>query len=147
MTISMDVFLKENNKSVKQVGYIGSKNIVDADNKPVIWTITLLSTKEFQRLARRGEATPVIDKHGSVTGMKNNTEAGIKVMEELIQRCVTYPNLSDAKLQDSWGVVGEIELAQAMLNAGEFTDLSHAVVQAHGIDCGDPVELIEQAKN
>lgn len=59
--------------------------------------------------------------------------------------CVVYPNLKDAELQDSYGVIGESELLSAMLLSGEYQRLVNEVNRINGFkSMGD---LIEEAKN
>ena len=62
----------------------------------------------------------------------------------LAAESVVYPDLHDAELQKSYGVMGADKLVVAMLTAGEFTRLSEAVQQASGFDLE---ESIEDAKN
>ena len=59
--------------------------------------------------------------------------------------CVKYPDLKNAKLQDSWGVMGEEALLQAMLTAGEYTSLCCAVL-SHNAFPDRMQTLYEQAK-
>lgn len=67
-------------------------------------------------------------------------------IEKFVAASITYPNLKDAELQKSWGVMGEIELLRVMLLPGEFTEASNIAQEISGYD-KDINELVEEAKN
>lgn len=143
----MDAFLKQNVTVPNQVGYVASNKFKDSEGKLIPWKIKILETKEFNKIMSKNTPTKIIDKNGNNKGKMTEIEQGFAVMETLIERCVVYPNLNDSALQDSWGVIGAVELAQKMLTPGEFTDLASAIQQAHGFDSGTQCDLIEETKN
>lgn len=53
-------------------------------------------------------------------------------LAEVIARCVVFPDLRDAALQDSYGVLGAGRLLEKMLTAGEFALLRDAVEEING---------------
>jgi hypothetical protein len=59
---------------------------------------------------------------------------------------VAYPNLNDAELQNSYGVMGAEALLEAMLTAGEYITLSGKVAEINGFN-ESVEELVEEAKN
>ena len=56
-----------------------------------------------------------------------------------------FPDLTDAGLQDSWGVAKPEELVGALLIGGEFDDYVAKVFQANGFQTEE--ELADEAKN
>ncbi|MCT4686085.1 phage tail assembly chaperone [Vallitalea sp.] len=67
-------------------------------------------------------------------------------IEKFVAASITFPNLKDAELQKSWGVIGEINLLRVMLLPGEFTEASNTAQEISGYD-KDINELVEEAKN
>ena len=67
-------------------------------------------------------------------------------MSELCAKCVVYPDLKNAKLQDAYGVMGEAELLKEMLLSGEYTRLVLEVTKINGFDT-DLNKMVEEAKN
>lgn len=53
-------------------------------------------------------------------------------LAEVIAACVVFPDLKDAALQDSYGVLGAGRLLEKMLTAGEFAALREAVEEING---------------
>lgn len=60
-------------------------------------------------------------------------------------RCTVFPDLNNAELQDSWGVMKPEELLGAMLIGGEFDDYVTEVFRANGFQTEN--ELVDEAKN
>ncbi len=65
-----------------------------------------------------------------------------RYLMRLTAACVAEPELSDAALQKSWGVLGEEALLAKMLTAGEFAKLSE---RAQAV-CGFDVSVREMAE-
>lgn len=64
----------------------------------------------------------------------------------LIAACCVEPNFKDAALQAKFGVMGEEELIEKLLAAGQYADLLRAVSEVNGFGT-DINDLIEEAKN
>ena len=64
---------------------------------------------------------------------------------KIAARCTVFPNLNDAELQASYGVMGAEKLITTMLTAGEFEDYSAKILELNGFSASD--ELIDEAKN
>ena len=64
----------------------------------------------------------------------------------LAVQCVKYPDLNNAELQNSYGVMGAVTFLKTMLKPGEYQDLLKKVQEINGFDVGQD-ELVEQAKN
>ena len=57
-----------------------------------------------------------------------------RYLTRLTAACVAEPDLEDAQLQRSWGVMGAEELLRRMLSAGEFARLLERVQAVCGFD-------------
>lgn len=60
--------------------------------------------------------------------------------------CTVAPNLNDASLQDSYGVMSADELLKAMLLPGEYADYLAKVQEICGFD-KSVQDLVDDAKN
>lgn len=72
-----------------------------------------------------------------------------KYLEKVIVETTVYPDLKNAELQSNWGVMGAVELLQAMkskMTDGEYSSWSNVVSEINGYD-KELQELIEEAKN
>lgn len=72
-----------------------------------------------------------------------------KYSANLIIETTTYPDLKNAELQKSWGVLGAEDLLNTMkskLADGEYSDWATAVSEINGYN-KDIKELVEEAKN
>ena len=66
-------------------------------------------------------------------------------LAEVIARCVVFPDLRDAALQDSYKAMGAEKLITTMLTPGEFEDYSAKVLEVNGFQ--NVQELVDEAKN
>ena len=60
-------------------------------------------------------------------------------------RCTVFPDLSNAELQNDWGVAKPEELLGKLLIGGEFDDYVTEVFQLNGFKTEN--ELVDEAKN
>ena len=108
------------------------------NGKPVPFVIKPISEKENELLLRKYT--------------KKDKRTGQEVLDRtayshaLVAAAVVYPDLKNAELQKAYGVLGEVELLNAMLTIGEYATLSQAVTELSGLD-EDINDLIEDAKN
>ncbi len=106
------------------------------EGKPVPFIIRPITQKENEQLIKKYTRK---DKKGTETF--NRTE----YVQALTASAVVFPNLSDAKLQEKYGL-GETESLKNMLLVGEYATLAQAVQSLSGLDT-DINEDIEEAKN
>ena len=69
-----------------------------------------------------------------------------KYLGLLATQCVKFPDLNNAELQNSYGVMGADALLKTMLKPGEYQDLLKKIQEINGFDTGMD-ELVEEAKN
>ncbi len=139
---TLDAFLAQNALKPENEKIVISDRFRDKDGKPVEWEIRALTQAEDEKIRRA--ATRVT---GGRRGRPKTTEVDVYLYNlKTVVAAVVYPNLNDARLQDSYGVHGAEDLINKMLTAGEFTELFVAINELSGFDI-DGEELEEQAKN
>jgi hypothetical protein len=106
------------------------------DGKPVPFIIRPITQKENEQLIKKHTRK---DKKGTETFQRT------EYVQALTASAVVFPNLSDAKLQDIYGL-GEAETLKNMLLIGEYATLAQEVQTLSGLD-SDINEEIEEAKN
>ena len=107
------------------------------DGKPVPFVIRPITQKENEQLLKKHTKR---DKRG------NEFFDRTGYVHELTASAVVFPDLKNAELQQTYGVLGETELLKAMLYVGEFATLAQAVQELSGLDV-DINEEIEEVKN
>jgi hypothetical protein len=139
---NLSAFLAQNVAQDENIKYVASKRFVE-DGKPVEWELQSVTseedeqirkscTKKVQVLGKRGQYAPETDYE--------------KYLGLLAARCVVFPNLNDAELQDSYKVMGADAVLKKMLKPGEYQDLLKKVQEINGFDIGLD-ELVDEAKN
>ena len=135
-------FLKQNAKIVTEVEYVASKRFTDENGDPIVWRIRVLTNKELEKL--RDKFTKKVFEPGT---RKSEEQFNVKEFtDELVTRTIAFPTLDDIDLQNSWGVSSEIDLVKAMLNGGEYTDLTRAIQEANGFETGFE-DKVKEVKN
>jgi hypothetical protein len=108
---------------------------------PIPWKISPISEEE--NAAIRKSCTHKVKGKNGVQIPETDYTA---YMAKLVARCVQFPNLHDAKLQESYKVRGADELAKKMLLSGEYAGLVAKVQEINGFD-RDVNELADDVKN
>lgn len=139
--MDFSAFMAENVIQAEPVEYAVSKRFHDKDGEAIKWKIRPFSAEENDRLIKsftkkirlpNGERSTQFDKE--------------RYMMASVMKAVIYPNLNDADLQDSYGVVSAEGLIKKMLLPGELDDLANAVAQALGFETS-VADDVEMAKN
>lgn len=142
MAENLSAFLKQNVEVVNETEYVASKRIKSADGDPIAWKIKTLPTEETEKM-RKKYTKRITDRITRQSEERFDTTA---YNEELLSKTITYPNLYDAELQDSWGVTEPVDLVKAMLTPGEYADLLAAATEAQGFDVGME-DKVNEVKN
>lgn len=142
MADNFKAFMAENAIKYNEVEYVASERFVDENGKPIPWRFRILTEAENNKI-RNQCIRRVTDAKTRQTTTEVNRD---KYNDMLIEKCVIYPNLNDAALQESYGAVGAVELAKTMLMPGEYTDLILAVDEANDFESG-MAEKIRRVKN
>lgn len=141
---NLKAFLKQNKKAKKTTQFAATKSLCDENGDPLLWTIRPLSTKKSAAI--RDECTievPVTGKPG-LYRQKVNTD---ELLRKMICAAVVEPDLHNAELQDSYGVMSAEALIVEMVdNPEEFGELATFVQEYSGID-ETLQEKVDEAKN
>ena len=125
------------------VEYIASTRFVDAKKKPVAWKIKAIDSDLDETIRKEcTKRVPIKGKRGQFT-METDTD---KYIAKVCVASTEYPNLNDAELQSSYGVMSGEALLKKMLKPGEYTDFKAKVMEVNGFDMSME-ELVDDAKN
>lgn len=140
---SLSAFLAENAEKTANVKYAASNRFKDEDGIPMEWEIQCITSGEDEALRKScTNRVPVPGKRGQAT---QETDYN-KYLGKLAVACTAYPDLNDAQLQNSYGVMGGDNLLKAMLLPGEYAEYLAQVQEVNGFDITFE-EKVEEAKN
>ena len=125
------------------VEYVASNRFVDAKKKPVAWKIKAIDSDLDEAI--RKECTKRVPIKGK-RGQFNMETDHDKYIAKLCVACTEYPNLNDAELQGSYGVMSAEALLKKMLKPGEYTEYKTKIMEVNGFDMSME-ELVDDAKN
>lgn len=110
--------------------------------KPVEWEIRSVSAGEDEAIRKScTKSVPIVGKKNQ---FKQEFDANL-YLAKLASIAVVFPDLNDAELQQSYGVMGSENLIRKMLYKDEFDALAEAIVSA--TDTDDINDLVDEAKN
>lgn len=136
-------FLSQNALKVENVKHIVSKRFLDEDGKPIPWEIRCLTSTEDETLRKAST------KRAPVPGKRNQFTQEVDYnlyLGRLAAKCTAFPNLDDAELQNSYGVMGADALLKTMLTPGEYADYLTKIQEVNGFEVTFE-ESVEEAKN
>jgi len=140
---NLKAFLAGNAVKVGTVKYAASKRFLGDDSKPIEWEIGCVTSSEDEAL--RKNAT----KRSPIPGKRNQFTSELDVnmyLGHLAAKCTIFPNLHDAELQSSHGVMGADTLLKTMLTPGEYAEYIMKVQEINGFDVSFE-DQVEEAKN
>lgn len=141
--MNLSSFLKQNALQQENVKYVASQRFLDENQKPIEWEIKTINSKDDELLRKLAmKKTQIAGKRGQYTQEIDTN----KYMGLLACACTVFPNLNDAELQNSYGVMCADELLKAMLLPGEYADYLLKVQEICGFDKSTQ-ELVDEAKN
>ena len=110
--MALEAFLRQNKKERETIKFPASKDFVDENGKPIDWTIRPLTSREAENIRKQVNRY----RKGGTVEIDNAL-----FNRKVAATCTVYPDLKNAELQDSYGVMGEEELIVEMLdNDGEY---------------------------
>lgn len=118
-----------------------SERFKDKEGKPIPWKIRGMSEEENEEI--RKSSTKMDKVKGGVKVPNLNTE---QYLAKMAVASVVYPNLKDAELLKSYGVLAADQLLRKMLLAGEYATLIEKVQEINGFD-KDINDLVDDVKN
>lgn len=137
----LSAFLAQNALAVENIRYTASRRFLDEAGAPVLWELRCITSAEDEAI-REGCTRRVPAAKGKYI---TETDAAL-YLGRLAAQCTVYPDLKDAALQDSYGVMGADSLLKAMLTPGEYADYLLKAQAVCGFDQTFE-ELVDEAKN
>ncbi|MCM3040744.1 phage portal protein [Paenibacillus motobuensis] len=137
---NLSLFFAQNVVSEISEEVIISPRFKNEAGKPVPWKLRSMTEEENEAI--RKSAQRKIKERGIVTLDTNSDE----YLAKLVVASVVFPDLKDAELQKSYGVLGADHLLRKMLLPGEYATLLQKVQEVNGFD-RDVNELAEEVKN
>ena len=141
MTKSFDAFLKTNKIEKENELIPVSNSFVDEDGNPILWEVRQLSNDEMKYI-KKTCVKQNRDKRGNVT-VETDTDKMVGLMAAM---STVYPDLKNAELQNSYGVMGEVPLLESMLSVGELLAYQQEINRINGFDVSFD-DKVEEAKN
>ncbi|HBG0293657.1 TPA: phage portal protein [Clostridioides difficile] len=143
----LNAFLSQNAIKVENRKYVASERFIDGEGKPIAWELKAIDSDRDRQLRKNSAIrVPVIGKKGKATGQYTSETDFNAYTLKLCVETIVFPDLHDAELQNSYGVMGAEELLTTMLTPGEYTDLSSEVGEVNGFDRTFE-DKVEEAKN
>jgi|SRR5690606_25624898 hypothetical protein len=136
---SLKAFFSQNVRPATVEEVVVSDRFIGEDGKPIPWKVRALTEAENEQLRRASMQPP--RKRGDAPEIQPDT-----YLAKVTVASVVFPDLKDAELQQSYGVMGAEELLKKMLLPGEYARLVQKVQEVNGFD-RDVNELIDEVKN
>jgi len=139
---NLKLFLKGNKIKKENVEYAPTQSLVDEKGDAIKWEFKALSTKESEEI--REDSMVEVQVKGKPNQYRQKLGSGY--MQKLIAASVVYPNLHDAELQNSYGVMKAEDLLMELIDdPGEYNELVVFVNKLCGFNSME--DKVEAAKN
>jgi hypothetical protein len=136
-------FMKANKIQKQNVMHPVTKSLTDDKGEPLLWEIKPLTTKENEYI--RESCTIEVPVKGKPNQYRPKVDMN-KYQTKLICAAIVSPDLNDAELQDSYGVMSAEELIKEMVDdPAEYTELMIFIQQLSGFKTLQ--EEVDEAKN
>ena len=136
-------FMKANKIQKQNVMHPVTKSLTDENGEPLLWEIKPLTTKENEAI--RDACTIDVPVKGKPNMFRPKTDMN-KYQTKLICAAVVSPDLNNAELQNSYGVMSAEELIKEMVDdPAEYTDLMIFVQNISGFKTLQ--DEVDEAKN
>ncbi|CAH1212283.1 putative protein YqbN [Paenibacillus plantiphilus] len=137
----LSVFFAQYANAETTESFIVSERFKDQSGTPVPWKLRSMTEEENEQC--RKSATRRVKGKGGVLVSETNPE---EYLAKLVSASVVFPNLKDAELQQSYGVLGSETLLKKMLLPGEYASLLGKVQEMNGYD-KNLNDLTDEVKN
>lgn len=136
-------FMKANKIQKQNVMHPVTKSLMDENGNPLLWEIRPLTTKENEAI--REACTIEVPVKGKPNMFRPKVDMN-KYQTKLICTAIVSPDLHDADLQNSYGVMTPEDLIKEMVDdPAEYTDLMVFVQNISGFKTLQ--EQVDEAKN
>lgn len=141
---SLKAFLSQNVAIADNEKYVVSKRFRDEkSNEAMHWELCAVSSEVDEEL--RANSTRKVLIPGKKNQYTMETDFN-KYLCKLAVKCIVFPNLNDAELQNSWGVMDAESLLLKMLKPGEYQDLLTRLQSLNGFN-ESMDDLVDTVKN
>ena len=139
---NLSCFLAGNVEKRENKKIVVSNRFKDKDRKPFKWEIRSISADEDEVLRKScTKRIPVVGKKNQFTQDFDSNG----YLAKLAAKAVVFPDLNNAELQNSYGVMGAENLVRVMLYKDEFDYLTEHLISS--TETEDINELVDEAKN
>lgn len=136
-------FMKANKIQKQNVMHPVTKSLTDENGDPLLWEIRPLTTKENEAI--REACTIDVPVKGKPNAYRPKVDMN-KYQTKLMCAAIVNPDLNNAELQNSYGVMSAEELIKEMVdNPAEYTDLMIFVQNISGFKTLQ--DEVDEAKN
>ena len=139
--MDINMFLKQNVKLPESEKVAVTKRIADKDGNAAEWEIRAISNTKDDML-RKKHTKRVKRGKGVYTPELDSTAYS----KDVVINSLVFPDLENAELQNSWGVMGADDLLDCLLTPGEYNELLQNVQRVNGWDTSLP-DLVDEVKN
>ncbi|MBS4172125.1 phage portal protein [Bacillus sp. FJAT-49736] len=137
----LQAFFAENVSVGVTEDFVISERFKDKDGNPIKWKLRALNESENEEIRKSATKRTKMKKNLYLPEVDNN-----EYMAKLAAASVVFPDLKNADLQKSYGVLGAENLLKKMLLSGEYGVLIEKVQEINGFD-NDINDLKEDIKN
>lgn len=147
MSRDLSAFLSQNAKKIENKYIVASERFTDPETGEAMkWEVCAITASENDKIRRSCyRMMPVPGQKGRYS---NEYDGGL-YLAKIAARCTVFPDLNNANLQSSYGVMGAEALITTMLTPAEFEDYSYFVMEANGFKNGENIngDMVDDAKN
>ena len=141
---NLSMFLKKNKKVRSNAFYPASTSFVDDKGKPIMWEVRPITTAEDELI--RDECMIEVPVSGKKGQYRTKIDVNAYMAKQMVA-AIVFPDLNNAELQNSYGVMTPEELLKEMIdNPSEYMDFANFIRENSGFDT-DLTKEIEEAKN
>lgn len=137
----LQAFFAQNIAAAATEDFVVSTRFKDKNGNPVPWKIRTMTEAENEEI--RKAATRLVKGKNGVKLPETNPE---EYAARMVVASVVFPDMRNAELQKSYGILGAEELLKKMLLPGEYAALIQKVQEINGFD-RDINEAVEEIKN
>lgn len=138
---TLSAFFAQNASTEVLDELVVSDRFKDEQGEPIPWKLRSMTEEENEHV-RKASTKKVKGKGGVYTPETDFNEYTAR----LVTTCVVYPDLKDAELLKSYGVMGAESLLKRMLLPGEYTTLLQRVQELNGFNKSEQ-DMVDEVKN
>lgn len=145
MSENLSAFFAQNAEQPKEVVKEISSRFKNKDGEPIPFVFKAITPAKDTEIQNKSIIKkPILQ--GPKKGQFNQEFDAIKYQLLMTIESIVFPNLKDVELQNSYGVMGEEELYNAMLLPAESVKAYEAAQKANGYE-HEMKDLVEDVKN